>query len=113
MCKDCKEAYTTTDEELRDRHQAAGAPGTLYRATVSGVQPHLSRSPRDLRAHDDRRRDPNLVSQNVDAKSIKTAATRKGMGTLRADGARKVLAGVTSVSEVIRATEEEGPAAQV
>ena len=38
---------------------------------------------------------------------------RKGMGTLRADGARKVLAGTTSVAEVIRATEEEGSAAQV
>ena len=54
-----------------------------------------------------------LVSKNVDAKTIKAAATRKGMGTLRADGARKVLSGITSVSEVIRATEEEGAAAQV
>jgi type II secretory ATPase GspE/PulE/Tfp pilus assembly ATPase PilB-like protein len=35
------------------------------------------------------------------------------MGTLRADGARKVLSGITSVAEVIRATEEEGVASQV
>jgi type II secretory ATPase GspE/PulE/Tfp pilus assembly ATPase PilB-like protein len=54
-----------------------------------------------------------LVSKNVDAKTIKAAATRKGMGTLRGDGARKVLSGITSVSEVIRATEEEGATAQV
>ena len=54
-----------------------------------------------------------LVSQNVDSKTIKKAATSKGMGTLRADGARKVLSGLTSIAEVIRATEEEGSAAQV
>jgi general secretion pathway protein E len=55
----------------------------------------------------------NLVSSNVDSKTIKKEAVRKGMGTLRADGARKALAGITSVAEVLRATEEEGSAAQV
>ena len=35
------------------------------------------------------------------------------MHTLRADGARKVLQGVTSVAEVLRATEEEGVVAQI
>ena len=54
-----------------------------------------------------------LLSRNVDSKTIKATATSKGMGTLRADGARKVLAGITSVAEVIRATEEEGSASQV
>jgi general secretion pathway protein E len=54
-----------------------------------------------------------LVSQNVDAKSIKSAAVRRGMHPLRSDGARKVLAGVTSVAEVLRATEEQGAVAQI
>ena len=49
----------------------------------------------------------------MDRKTITAAGTRKGMGTLRADGARKVLAGTTSVAEVIRATEEEGNVGQV
>ena len=40
-------------------------------------------------------------------------AQRKGMHSLRADGARKVLQGITSVAEVLRATEEEGVVAQV
>jgi type II secretory ATPase GspE/PulE/Tfp pilus assembly ATPase PilB-like protein len=35
------------------------------------------------------------------------------MHTLRTDGARKVLQGITSVAEVMRATEEEGVVAQV
>ena len=54
-----------------------------------------------------------LISQNVDSQTIKTMSMRKGMGTLRADGARTVLAGITSVAEVIRATEEEESAGQV
>jgi len=35
------------------------------------------------------------------------------MHSLRTDGARKVLQGVTSVAEVLRATEEEGVVAQI
>jgi type II secretory ATPase GspE/PulE/Tfp pilus assembly ATPase PilB-like protein len=35
------------------------------------------------------------------------------MNTLRADGAQKVLDGVTSIEEVLRATEEEGVVAQI
>jgi general secretion pathway protein E len=49
----------------------------------------------------------------VDSKSIKQTAQRKGMHSLRADGAKKVLQGVTSVAEVFRATEEEGVVEQV
>ena len=39
-----------------------------------------------------------------------------GSGRLRPlaiDGARKVLAGITSIEEVLRATEEEGVVAQI
>ena len=35
------------------------------------------------------------------------------MRTLRADGARKVLEGITSIEEVLRATEDEGVVAQI
>jgi general secretion pathway protein E len=55
----------------------------------------------------------SMVSRNIDSKTIKKAAVSKGMGTLRIDGARKVLRGITSVAEVIRATEEEGAIAQI
>ena len=54
-----------------------------------------------------------LVAKNVDSKSIKRQANQKGMQSLRTDGARKVLQGVTSVAEVLRATEEEGVVAQI
>ena len=54
-----------------------------------------------------------MVSQNIDAKSIKKQAVQQGMGTLRADGARKVLQGITSLAELMRATEEEGTVEQI
>ena len=53
------------------------------------------------------------IGQSVDSKTIKrasggaTACTRS-----EADGARKVLDGVTSIDEVLRATEEEGIVAE-
>jgi len=55
----------------------------------------------------------SMVSKNTDSKTIKKAAVAKGMGTLRVDGAMKALRGVTSVAEILRATEEEGSVAQI
>ena len=55
----------------------------------------------------------SLVSQTIDSKTIKHKAVSNGMSTLRSDGARKVLSGVTSIAEVLRATEEEGAVAQI
>ncbi len=116
LCLECREAYTTTDEELREIGiKPPGRPVTLYRASDCPACSHTGYHGRigifELMAIDDEIR--ALISQNVDSKTIKAAATRKGMGTLRADGARKVLAGRTSVAEVIRATEEEGSIDQV
>jgi general secretion pathway protein E len=116
LCKSCKEAYTTTDEELREIGvKPPGRPVTLYRGVGCPACSHTGYRGRfgifELMQIDDEIR--GLLTQNVDAKTIKATAMRKGMGTLRADGARKVLAGITSVAEVIRATEEEGSAAQV
>ncbi len=49
----------------------------------------------------------NLILQNADAGSIKRAATNQGMDTLRDDGARKVMAGLTTVEEVLKAKQED------
>ena len=48
-----------------------------------------------------------LVMKNSDASMIKALAMEKGMQTLRQDGAGKVLAGITSVDEVVRVTQKE------
>ena len=48
-----------------------------------------------------------MVLKNADAQSIKRAARGQGMDSLRDDGARKVLAGITTVQEVVAATQED------
>ena len=49
----------------------------------------------------------SLVLKDFDANTIKKSATNKGMLTLRQDGARKVLKGVTTIEEVVRVTQED------
>ncbi len=48
-----------------------------------------------------------LVLRNADAQTIKRAALGQGMDTMRDDGARKVLLGMTTVEEVLAATQED------
>ncbi|MCC6648018.1 MAG: type II secretion system ATPase GspE [Polyangiaceae bacterium] len=48
-----------------------------------------------------------LILRNADAQAIKRAAITQGMDTLRDDGARKVLEGMTTVEEVLAATQED------
>jgi general secretion pathway protein E len=49
----------------------------------------------------------SLVLQNADAQTIKRAAMGQGMDSLRDDGARKVQLGLTTVEEVVAATQED------
>jgi general secretion pathway protein E len=48
-----------------------------------------------------------LILQSSDAQTIKRTAITQGMDTMRDDGARKVLAGLTTVEEVLAATQED------
>ncbi len=116
LCRACRIEYEPPDAEIREIGiRPPDHPLAFYRAegcSSCNYTGYLGRAgifelmmvDDDLRA---------MVSQNVDSKSIKQKAMSKGMHTLRADGARKVLQGVTSVAEVIRATEEEGTVAQI
>jgi general secretion pathway protein E len=116
LCADCRVAYEATREELleigidignrsRQVYRPEGCAGCNY----SGYRGRVGIF--ELMQIDDDIR--GLVSQNIDSKTIKNMAVRKGMHTLRGDGSRKVLAGITSVAEVLRATEEEAAVAQI
>jgi general secretion pathway protein E len=48
-----------------------------------------------------------LILKHADATAIRRAAMEAGMDNMREDGARKVLSGMTSVEEVLAATQEE------
>ena len=43
----------------------------------------------------------------ADSSSIRRAAASKGMTTLREDGAEKLLAGLTTVEEILRVTQDD------
>jgi general secretion pathway protein E len=47
------------------------------------------------------------VMRSSDSQSIRKVAQARGMDTLRDDGARKVLEGVTTVEEVVAATQDD------
>ncbi len=49
----------------------------------------------------------DLILRKLSAGEIKKVAIQRGMHTLRQDGFRKVLSGITTPDEVIRATQEE------
>ena len=48
-----------------------------------------------------------LILKSADAQTIKRTAIAAGMETMRDDGARKVLRGITTVEEVLAATQED------
>jgi type II secretory ATPase GspE/PulE/Tfp pilus assembly ATPase PilB-like protein len=47
-----------------------------------------------------------LILKNADSADIREAARQGGMKTLLEDGAEKVTAGVTTLSEILRVTQE-------
>ncbi len=113
LCPNCKEAWEPTPQQLAEIGIAR--PASVFRPVGCDRCHHTGYRGRlgifELMMVDDDIR--GLITQRVDAKSIKRKAMEKGMHALRADGARKVLAGLTSVAEVLRATEEEGVVAQI
>jgi len=116
LCPHCKVRAEATEEDFQELGvRPPGRPVTVYRpagcaaCNQSGYRGRLGIF--ELLLVDDEIR--GMVGSSTDSKTIKARAMSKGMRTLRADGARKVLQGITSVAEVVRATEDEGAVAQI
>ena len=110
LCTQCREAYPMTPVEAMELEVApASEPLTIYRAKGCPAcfqTGYLGRTAiYELLEVDDEVR--QLIMRNVDATTIKGHAVKKGMRTLRQDGADKVLKGATSVDEVVRVTQKE------
>ncbi len=110
LCTECREPYELTALEREELEIAkdAGAQ-TVYRARGCEAcyqTGYLGRiAIYELLIMDDEMR--QLIMKNADAATIRAAAMRKGMRTLRQDGARKILEGKTTVEEVVRVTQRE------
>ena len=112
LCKECREAYLPTPEELREigiASEATREPRMIYRAVgceaCNSTGYHGRTGIYETMLVDDAIRE--LAVKKVDSGSIKRAAVHKGMRTLMEDGGRKVLRGVTSVAEVLSVTQED------
>jgi general secretion pathway protein E len=114
VCPHCRESYRPTAEELkevaltREAVARAGNP-TIYRAKgcdACGGTGYRGRTGiyELLLVDDDIRQ---LTLKNVDSSTIKRTGVQKGMLTLLDDGARKVLAGETTLAEVLSVTQED------
>ena len=97
--------------ELVERHQLTRytqqRPIVLYRAdehAAGGGYQGRSAITELLVMDDDLR---NLLMRQADAASLEAAARAKGLVTLREEGLRQVLAGITSLEEVLRVTGSE------
>jgi general secretion pathway protein E len=131
VCLECREAYKPEDEglasigidpaaftrgEARRVHfkgDEAWAPprGMLFRAKEGGCTACLGAGYKgrtaiyELLIIDEKIR--QLTVKNADAQSIKNQAIKSGMRTLREDGTQKVLAGMTTVAEVLMITTQD------
>jgi general secretion pathway protein E len=114
LCKECREAYLPTPEELKEigltpQMVRAGTGGMIYRPVgcdaCNSTGYHGRLGIYELMILDDEIR--QLVLKNVDSGTIKKQAVQKGMRTLIEDGARKVVSGQTSVAEVLSVIQED------
>jgi general secretion pathway protein E len=130
LCVDCRVPYRPDPEELEKLNIDAKAffagtlgapplrirsapppPGMVFRPRDGGC-PRCSKSGYtgrvgiyELLIIDNEIR--HLALKNADSNAIKALAVSRGMRTLRDDGAMKVLAGVTSIEEVMMTTAED------
>lgn len=108
LCNDCKVPGALDESELRslriDARQAAEAsikaPAGCNRCRKGGYRGRMVIA--EIFQLDDEVR--NMINDEVSTPQIRKRARELGMRTLREDGVRKVLAGMSTASEIIEAT---------
>ncbi|MFT3778214.1 MAG: type II secretion system ATPase GspE [Ottowia sp.] len=114
LCPHCKAPVRPAPELLQSsglgRFVAAGAP--IYEARgcehCRGTGYQGRTGIHELLVVDEAMR--SAILQGLDASALQAIATRAGMYTLYDDGLRKVAAGVTSLDEVLRVTQDQSDA---
>ena len=110
LCKECREPFEADQELLNSigitPEMLAGK--TIYRDKGCSSCQQTGYKGREgifeLMLVDEEMQ--GLILRTSDANAIKSLAVQHGMITLRRDGARKVLAGITTIEEVFRITEQ-------
>lgn len=110
ICQHCKEPYTPSEFEMHELGLSQlPADAQICKASGCSLCSQSGYSGRtvihELLIIDDSIR--SLIVRNADSGTIKKAALQQGMVTLREDGISKVLQGITSIDELMRATHSE------
>jgi general secretion pathway protein E len=106
LCKECREPYQSTGAELKDIGLTLPAGQRIYRAGACEACDHTGYQGRSgifemLVLDEELRKSINdSTSQQVQFEIIR----KKGFRTYREDGVDKILAGITSVEEVLQAS---------
>jgi len=112
LCENCRAPYTPNASELAD-FGLSSSPGQLYRAVGCEECSQKGYSGRsgiyELLLVDDTIR--SMVVAGATTGAIRNKAIELGLLTLRDDGIRKALEGITSLDEVRRVTQEESAGA--
>ncbi|NUQ64421.1 MAG: Flp pilus assembly complex ATPase component TadA [Pirellulales bacterium] len=109
LCRECRQAYHPAQEDLPDDFpfDELASGGKLYRAVGCRACRNVGYRGRiglfELLVTTNRIR--QIAHERSSSWSIKQAALAQGMRTLRQDGWRKVIAGKTTVEEVVRVTK--------
>ena len=110
VCPDCKEEYHPTEHELRELGLGENGSGHKFyvgagcdKCFQTGY--HGRTGIYELMPVNEGIQD--LIYKRESAGTIKRAALNAGLQTLRMDGARKVLAGITTIAEVLRVTQAD------
>ncbi len=110
LCPDCKQPYTPPPSDLPEDFplDRLTSDVTVYRPAGCSVCQHLGYRGRIglfelLVTTEEIRR---LAHDRANTWTIQQQARKQGMQTMRQDGWEKVLAGVTSIDEVVRVTKE-------
>ncbi len=110
LCPECRAGYTPTTTELqRIGITADGFAGKIYKSAGcrlcrnTGYRGRIAIQELMIMEDDIR----TLVMQNADAATIRRSCQAKGMKLLRQDGAERVLAGETTIEELLRVTQED------
>ncbi len=113
LCPQCKEVHDPSDEEIKELGLTAQevssrnvySPGTSDCPKCQNTRYVGRTGIHELLVVDDNVRP--LILKQLDSNSIRNEASRHGFEPLRHDGAMKVLAGITSVEEVLMVTHED------
>ena len=110
VCPDCREPYVPSEIELaRIGLLPSRLNGPIYKPAGCRACRNTGYRGRtavqELMVMDDDIR--SLVMQKTDAATIRRACTAKGMKLLRQDGAERILAGHTTIEELLRVTQED------